>query len=189
VHPSVVLSYTREVCIDEDGFHIKKRKNLLNFRSKKPTDRFRIYHQLWRKRGFVHSNQCFGLIRTKILKQTPLIQCYVWAEIALCSELLFFGEFYEVPEFLFFFREHSGSSRAIRKKGGYKALSLWFGSDYATQIIYPNWNLLLHFYLIIQRAPISTFEKFICHIQLLKWCAWKWKVLLREVISAPFDIS
>lgn len=121
--PSVVVCYTREVCIDEKGQPLRKRGNLLNLRSSKPRERFKEYHDLWYKRGFTHANQCFALIKSSALAKTPLIGSYVWSELALGAELLLLGEFYEIPEYLFFFRYHENTSRSTKKKSWLSAAS------------------------------------------------------------------
>jgi glycosyltransferase involved in cell wall biosynthesis len=181
--PSVVLCYTREICIDEEGNHLRKRGNLLNIRSSKPHERFKQYHDLWSSRGFTYANQCFALIRSSELAKTPLIGSYVWSELALGAELLLLGEFYEVPEYLFFFRCHEKTSRATKQSSGYRQLAIWFDPRNRKGIILPQWRLFFQYLLSIKRVPMNWQEKVQCYGQMGRWLSWKWKSLVKELIQ------
>lgn len=186
---SVVLCYSREIWIDEFGNHISKHFNLLNFLSKAPDERFKEYLDLWRLRGFVHANHCFGLIRSSQLKLTSLIGGYPWAELVLGMELLLLGEFVELPEYLFFFRCHSNSSRAIRRKDGFEGLALWFDpSNRDRKILMPNFNLFLEYFKRIKCSSMRSDQKIYCYFQMLKWFSWKWKMIAREFIVVLLSI-
>lgn len=183
--PSVILCYPREFAIDEQGNYIKKSgSNLLNFREATPSKRFAKHHQLWFERGYLPANAIFGLIRTSILKKTPLIGNYVWSELALLNELILLGEFYEVPEYLFFFRYHSHTSRATRQNYGWEALAAWFNPANQGRITLPEWGLLFQQLASIQRIKMSCHEKAHCLMSLGKWCFWKWKRLAKELMIA-----
>lgn len=182
--PNVVLCYAREVWIDQHNQPISQHANLLNFRAPTPAQRFKDLHDVWYRRGYIHANQCFGVMRTDALRQTSLIGRYVWSELVLAGELLLRGEFYEVPEYLFFFRCHDQTSRAVRQASNFRGLAAWFDPANRDKIVLPHWRLLRQYLLAIQRAPIGWREKTACHLQMLRWVSWKWKRLAKEILLA-----
>ena len=48
----------------------------------------------------------FGVIRADVLRQTRLIGAYSSSDRILNAELALYGPFYEIPEVLFFKRNH-----------------------------------------------------------------------------------
>ncbi len=186
--PSVVLCYTAEVCIDEDNNHLRQRSNLIDFHLPHPHERFKQYHDSWKKRGFIHANHCFGLIRANALKKTDLIDNYLWSELVLGGELLLLGEFYEVPEYLFFFRYHSQTSRATRERLGFHELAVWFDPSNQGKIILPHWKLFIQYIRAINRVPMKWSEQISCYLQMSRWLSWKWKGLTKEILQAMIQL-
>jgi glycosyltransferase involved in cell wall biosynthesis len=182
--PSVVLSYPREILIDEHGKEIKRRSNTLNIRSSKPHKRFEHFHDLWRERGFTFGNPVFGLIRADVLRKTNLIGNHVASDLTLLGELILYGEFYEVPDYLFFFRVHSQTSRAVRESFGFEGLAVWFDPKNQGKIILPNFSMLNQQLLAVNRVEMSMHEKSVCYAQIGKWITHKWKALLKEAVMA-----
>ncbi|WP_041596220.1 glycosyltransferase family 2 protein [Halothece sp. PCC 7418] len=183
--PSVVLCYTAETRIDASGKPLRKSiLDRLNLRSPTPAQRFQQHHRLWYQRSFMSTNPIFGLIRVRALQKTPLIGNYVWSELALLMELMLLGEFYEVPEHLFFFRWHPKTSRATRESAGWEELAIWFDPKNKGKIVLPEWGLLFQQLASIQRVPMSFSEKVFCYLQVGKWFSWKWKKLAKELMMA-----
>ena len=60
-------------------------------------------------RGF----DCLGVIRRDVLKRTRLVRAYFGSDLTLLAELSLYGRFYEVPEPLYYKREHVGQARSI----------------------------------------------------------------------------
>lgn len=181
-HPGVILCYSQEYWIDENGNTIKNHSNILNLRSPKPTDRFKQYHDLWHQRKYMPGHMVFGLVRTDELKKTKLIEEYIWADLPLSAELALRGEFYEIPEYLFFYRYHSQTSRAIRKESGGSGLLSWYNPNQKKAIVLANWTVLFQYLKVINRVPLSWSEKAYCYGQMGKWVSWKWKRLGWELI-------
>lgn len=187
--PSVILCYSREVAIDEQGKQIRtKGSDILNFCSSKPSERFAKHHQLWFERGYFPANAVFGLIRTNVLQKTRLIGNYVWSELSLLNELILLGEFYEIPQYLFFFRCHSKTSRAKRQTYGWEELAVWFDPENRDKIVLPEWGLFVQQLISIQRVKMSWSEKVSCFLQVGKWFSWKWKKLAKELIMASLQL-
>lgn len=180
--PSIILCYTKEVEIDENKKFIGRESYLLDFRCSQPHQRFKRYIELWRSRGYIYGNPILGLIRSDILKLTPLIRTNVWMELAFVGELLLLGEFYEVPEELFFYRHHPQSSRAIKDRDGWSALSAFFSPKNQQKLQRVELGLLFQLLNSISRSQLNQYEKAFCYIQLGKWASWKWKRLAKELL-------
>ncbi len=186
-HPAVVLAYTLECDVDEKGKIIKESgENLLNLTEPKPHQRFAHHHRLWRQRSFMCPNPVFGVMRTDTLKKTPLIGNFAWADLVLLSELCLLGEFYEIPEYLFFFRWHDQTSRATRK-GSWEALAVWYNSKNQGKIQMPTCTLFAQQLQSVNRVSMSGFERIACYVELAKWFSWKWKTMVKELLIATLQ--
>lgn len=186
--PSVILCYPQEHWIDDKGNIIKTNSDLLNLRSPKVTQRFKQYHDIWYQRGYMPA-MVFGLIRANELNKTKLIEEYVWADLPLCAELALRGEFYEIPEYLFFYRYHSQTSRALRKKSGNSSVLTWYNPNKKKAIAMLNWNLLLQYIKVINRVPLNLYEKVYCYFQMGRWASWKWKKLIWELVRTTIQLQ
>ena len=177
--PSVVLCYPRTAVIDKHGKHVENLLDDLNLRSPKPHERYEYYHN--RFRFDRRCNPVFGLIRSSVLEMTPLIGHYVLSDEVLVGELALRGEFYEVPQRLFFRRVHPQMS--VRKYP-IKKRTIWFDSTKGGQIQLPNWRWFLEQLASIWRVPIKWHEKIRCYSQMGRWALWNWKMLKYETIMA-----
>jgi hypothetical protein len=126
-------------------------------------------------------------MRTEVLKKTPLIGNLAWADLVLLGELCLLGEFYEIPEYLFFFRWHENSSRETRKVS-WEALALWYDSKNQGKILMPTCTLFSQQLQSVNRVPMTAFEKIACYVQLAQWFSWKWKTMVKEMLIAMLQI-
>jgi glycosyltransferase involved in cell wall biosynthesis len=179
--PSIILCYTKEVEINEEGKTIGRESYLVDFKCSQPHQRFKLYIDLWQKYGHIYGNPVLGLIRSDKLKMTPLMRPRSWSELAFVGELLLLGEFYEVPEELFFYRHHPQSSRAIKKQKGWNAHAKLWSPENRHKIQRPELGLLFQLLTSIRNAPLSQYEKLFCYLQMGKWMSWKWKRLAKEL--------
>lgn len=179
--PAVCLCYTGMAYTNASGETIKTFTHILDLTADTPSKRFKKYHELWSDRGFTPGLPVFGLIRSSVLKQTPLIGSYVWSDLALVGELGLLGTFHEVSETLLFCRSHDKNSRATRQQGGDAAFAAWFDPKNRDKLTLPHWRIFLEHIDAIKRAPMASQEKILCYKQMGKWITWKWKRLAREL--------
>jgi len=103
--PGVVLSYARTTIIGSDGQPLRPYEDGLDLRQDCPVSRFR---------GFLDAvgecNAVFGVIRSDVLRRTPLIGHYVGSDIVLLAELSLHGPLHEIPDRLFLRRDHPEAS-------------------------------------------------------------------------------
>lgn len=178
--PSVVLCYPRTIIINEHGKHIEHYPDDINLCSPTPHERYKRFHE--RYRYGARCNVLFGLMQTSILKMTPLIGNYPSSDVILLAELALHGKYYEVPEELFFRREHPQTSR--RAHHAFRERIAWYDPDKKGKLHLTRWKWLSQYLLAIKRAQISWSEKVLCYTQMVKWFIWNWKWLAKDLLKA-----
>ncbi|MGF1480883.1 MAG: glycosyltransferase family 2 protein [Cyanophyceae cyanobacterium] len=179
-YPAVVLCYPKTMILNEKGEQLEEYNDNFNLRSHKPHQRFKHYHQLVR-----HGNKCnplHGLIRTDKLKSTSLIGSYPSSDLVLLGQLVLQGEFFEVPEYLFFKREHPNTS--VKAYPTYRERIAWYDPTKKGKLQLTKWKWFFEYLKSIERNSMSRFEKIYCYRQMATWCAWNWVWLVKDLIKA-----
>jgi glycosyltransferase involved in cell wall biosynthesis len=172
---SVVLCYPRARAIDEQGNIIRDYPPKPNAGSPKPQERF--YEFVCVPHPCV---AVFGLIRSDALRRTQLIGSFASADRPLLGELSLMGRFHEVPEFLFFYRNHPQQSwRAYPTR---QAVQAWYDPARARRLTMPHWRLLQEHVSSIGRAPLDWRERAWCYLYMVWWVRKRWKRLARNLI-------
>ncbi len=175
---SVVLCYPRTEIIDEQGNFLGNYDVKLNTDSPKPNERFHdlicIFHGCY---------QIFGLIRASALKMTSLIGNFTGSDRNLLVELGLINRFYEIPERLFFSRDHS--RRSIRRVSFYSRAT-WFDPAKERQVAFPHWKRFFEYLRSLRRASLNRHERARCYLHMMRWLGMKfnWKWLLKDLIMA-----
>lgn len=177
---SVVLCYPQTTIINQAGEAVEKYSDEFNLRSTKPYHRFRRYHQLVRYGNIC--NPFHGLIRTNVLKETPIVGSYPSSDLVLLGELVLYGEFYEIPEYLFFKRDHPDNS--IRSHPTYRERIAWYDPSKKDKLYLTKWKWFLEYIRAIQLAPINLSEKLLCYVQMSQWITWNWLWLVKDLLKA-----
>jgi glycosyltransferase involved in cell wall biosynthesis len=180
-NPAVVLCYPKTIIIDEHGQHIEKYFDGLNIRSSKTHQRFKQYHNLIRY-GHRSNPPFHGMIRTNTLKTTPLVGSYPSSDLILLGELVLHGEFYEIPEYLFFKRDHPNTS--VRTHRTYRERIAWYDPTKKGKLHLTKWKWFVEYLRAIRRVHMSGDEKVRCYIQMTKWVLWNWVWLTKDLIKA-----
>ncbi len=178
-HPRVVLAYPKTLVIDEGGRVVSNYPDDLHFFNMDLRTRYRTYLDMYRSPR--SCNPIFGLIRRDVLAQTPLIGAYVSSDTILLAELALRGEFYEVPETLFFRRDHANAS--IRAHKTYRDLVVWFDPQKRGKWQLPRWRWLYEFYASIRRVPMRAPDKLCCYVYLMRWAGWNLLGLIKDIIK------
>jgi hypothetical protein len=111
------------------------------------------------------------------------------------------GRFYEVPEHLLVSRRHGGQSvatlpvrlrqpRRLRLSDRYCSLPCpeWWDPTKARALTFPEFRLLLEYFLSIYRAPLSTRQKLWGYSLLLPWIEIHFRYMLRDLLIAADQI-
>lgn len=153
---TVALVYPKTRIIDQDGNVVRNYDDNLDIRSS--TAHERLSHVI---RNIVMANAAFGLIRRTALAQTRLLDAFPSADFIMMAELALAGEFWELPQPLFFRREHAGMSRLAARTTS--DVAEWFkpGSG-QNKARYEYWRLFYEHFVSIRQAHLSPTEKLRC---------------------------
>jgi glycosyltransferase involved in cell wall biosynthesis len=186
-NPSVILCYTFLFKIDDSGKMTGKLEPDVMATSTNPIDRF---HDLLKGHPV---DFLYGLIRTDTLRKTELEPSYPQSDSVFACELALQGQFYRIPEYLYFRRIHEEACTSLDLYG-----KLLWSQNIQTA---PRWAptflseyyLLLgvfrleasHFLRIIYRAYLTPKERFFCLFYALIWLLkkyfpWRLKALIKE---------
>lgn len=160
---SVVLCDSRITLIDNFSKRtIPLPKTVAMVASSSPSERFGGV--------ILHDRLCadiYGVIRSDALRNTSLIGPYVGSDRTLRAELALLGRFYEVPEYLFYLRDHA--ERSVRSMPAHHQRVAWFDPDRMDQKVLPHWRILCEYWKTIQRAPLTSGQRFRCRLYLAAW--------------------
>jgi glycosyltransferase involved in cell wall biosynthesis len=177
-HPSVILAYPRSDTIDENGEYLKSLNYEMRVDSDKAWERFR--HQIIDPHGCMH---IFGVLRTEIFRKTRLLANFVGSDRVLLGLLSLYGKFYEVPEHLFFHREHP--RRSVRAYPDLRMRAAWFDPNKKGKRSYPHWKYLAEHTSSIFRAPLDFETRIKCFGQILRWIKWNFNDLMEDLTYTP----
>ena len=173
-NPSVVLCFTWVRFIDESGAIIDDRGYSPRGQSLKAHERFidlvAAMHII---------TEIFGLIRATCLKQTPLIAPYAASDRVLLGELALHGRFCEIPEYLFFHREHAESASTVYVT--LHAYTKWFDPSLSDKLIFPTWRIFGENLRSIYRSPLTLVEKIRCYMWMVHWLRSYRLLLMKDV--------
>jgi glycosyltransferase involved in cell wall biosynthesis len=161
--PSVVLCYSKIILIDDFNKRTAPlEETVASVASSSAAERF--------CRVILHDRVCadiFGLIRPAALRKTALIGPYVASDRILRAELALLGRFHEVPEYLFFLRDHA--ARSIRSMPAHHQRVAWFDPERMDQKVLPHWRIFLEYWKTVQRALLPSGQRFRCWLYLACW--------------------
>jgi glycosyltransferase involved in cell wall biosynthesis len=164
--PHVVLAHPWTATIDDSGTVRAVEYSLATASSSAP-ERFRCL--LFANGG----DDTEGVIRLSVLRQTPLLASYHHSDRTLSAELSLYGPFYQVPDWLYFRRDH-----ADRAEKAFKSVRTWCANldpRRADPLRHPAIRLYAEyiggFAAAIRRAPLSSAEKRECYSYLVRWLA------------------
>jgi glycosyltransferase involved in cell wall biosynthesis len=179
-NPFVVLCYSKFVDIDDQGnplAHVSRNKA----QSSKAYDRFFSLMSL-----DYGCEEVFGIIRTSILRKTKLIRNYTDSDRTLLCELALYGQFYEIPEVLFYHRMHRGSS--VEVYPDWRARMEWFDPSFHGRIVFPHWAQCADYFKTIRRVPLGFRERTHCYFKMGCWLWYYGKGLAKDLLVALFRV-
>lgn len=195
--PSVVLAYPRARRINDAGeFTGDCGIRGLRTDAASPAVRFaaliNVNHKL---HGVL---ECFGVMRRAPLLATGLF-AYVARGDSLClARLVLRGRFQEIPEPLFYNRDHPQRSvkreENVRKRGHTPMARLlgggpvppaeWWNPAMAGKISFPEWRLAWEYFTSVARSGLPFTERLACYGRLLGFLLRHTPKLARDLILA-----
>ncbi len=174
--PGVVLCHSRTLRIDREGSVTGNYDSSLRTDSSRVHERF---SDLVLVRHFC--TLIFGVIRTSVLAKTPLMGSYIGSDRNLLAELGLYGRLHELPEYLFYRRDHPGTS--LRTIPNYRDRLAWFDTSKKGRIVLPYWKNMCEFTRSVMCVPLNDSERIACLLQVLRWTRKGWKHLAIDVAS------
>ncbi len=182
--PGVVVCYPRVVVIDENENVIERRSYGLDTNpdlTMRPQDR--LGRILWINWG---SPPLYGIMRSSVLRKTPLLGSTYAADQILLAELALHGRFYEVPEGLLLHREHT--NRSVHTNPSRHALTIFQDPSNAGRIIFPAWRVWRDYMAAIRRAPLSRREQLECGVHMLRWVKYHREEMFEDIVIATKQV-
>jgi glycosyltransferase involved in cell wall biosynthesis len=197
--PSVVLCHAQLQFVNEQGSILQEGDALyqkfprvkryhdrmarkLNTDSFQTKERFRA-----RIRSGFNCYAIFGVMRSDILRKTPLIGGYSASDDALLARLSLYGRFYEIPERLFFSRQHLQQSGmfALAEDGklSHQNYSQWFDANGKHHFVSIYWKLFQEHASSIAEVPLKRSEKIGCYTTLLDWLWRKRRRIFKDYMA------
>lgn len=165
--PDVVLAHSWQGMIDGTGAVTQLVDYRLDTDFPRAPERFRSL--LYATAG----DDFYGVIRTEVLRRTPLNGSYHHSDRTIVAELALHGPFHQVRERLFFRRDHPG--RAERAYPSKRARCVNMDPRRADRLRNPTVRLLAEYVWgftdAIRRAPISADDKRECYRHLAGYLA------------------
>jgi glycosyltransferase involved in cell wall biosynthesis len=168
--PGAVLAYTGTVDIDPDGVELTRWPVTNRASATAAAERFRDV--------LLNERQCFpiyGVVRTEVLRRTPLMGAFPSSDQPLLAELALHGRFIEIPEPLFLHREHPARSMTAFPR--LRDRLAFYDPNRAGHLTLPRWRIAAAFVAAIGRAPISPAERAKALAGLPPWLA-RWRMEL-----------
>lgn len=178
-NPDVVVCYPSTKLIDESGYQFGTYRDDLNLHWAQAHKRFRKF---FNTQGLCHP--VFGVIRNETLKRTALIGNYPASDRVLIGELALYGQFIELPEYLFLRRIHPKISTVANTN--VNQIAAWFDPKKTDKIVFSRWRRLREYITAIIRAPLNWSERVLCFAQLSKYVFFpkRWAGLFGDIMNA-----
>jgi glycosyltransferase involved in cell wall biosynthesis len=178
--PAIVLCHSKDAIIDENS-RVVGAYDLGDIKdSEKPHERFR---EMLDKKGLPWL--VFGVFRRDALSKTHIFGDYIGADWNLLAEISLIGRIIEIPEYLFYRRDHpeaytdSHYSKPVNVHD-YRTETLWWsGSGKKALVILPHWRNCLEFFKSVMRAPLAIKERWLCYREITWWFLGKGKGLMK----------
>jgi glycosyltransferase involved in cell wall biosynthesis len=169
--PSVVLCHSKTGRIDENGTFLGNydRKSHWEIDSEKTSERFRELISIGYPKGII-----YGVGRVQAIRKTRLLGTYVGADRNLMAEIGLTGRIVEIPEYLFFRRDHPEAYTYKYCKSDFatsadkiEEQSSFWSKGYCTY--YPNWKDCIEFFKSVNHMSLSLAERIACYDEILHW--------------------
>ena len=166
-YPQVVLAHSWTALIDSSGNVTGAAKYPLKTASPRVSERF--LSLLFDSGG----DDDGGVMRTAVLRRTAMKESYHHSDRTIIAELALHGPFYQVPDWLYFRRDHP--ERAERACPSVRSRCANMDPRRADQLRNPVVRLYAEYvwgYIAaIRRAPLSPSDRRECYRCLTRWMA------------------
>jgi len=174
--PSVVLCFSRTDFIDQEGRSLGEYKPPIDISTVTRRELFRFFTIS----GHI-PNEFYGLIRSSVLRNSPLVGGYVGSDLVLLGVLALHGRFHLIDELLFLHREHP--QRAAIAPGGSEGFTNWYDSSKSGKFAMPFWRRIFENMKSVARAPIGVREKMVSLWDICRTANWNRRALWNDIMQ------
>ena len=168
---TVVLAFGRACAIDEHGQPTRtgplvaaRLKHRPGLASRDP--RVRFFACVAAPAGHP-VGPIFGLIRSDVLRRTPLLGTYISHDLPLLAELVLHGRFVQLPEVAQYRRFHPEQGSAKHRTRGSR--EGWFDPARAGERTFPRLRLLREHFQAVRRAAQDPRSRAWCYVGAMAW--------------------
>lgn len=173
--PEVVLAHSYTAAVDADGKLTQALEYPLATDSLSAPERFRamLFGTGEDDYGLIRADDQYGIIRADVLRRVSPQGSYYHSDRVIMTEIALHGPFCQVPDWLYFRRDHSD-----RPQHATPTVRGWCSNldpRRANRFLHPAPRLLAEFVwgyvAAICRAPLSTEDRAACAWLLARWLA------------------
>jgi glycosyltransferase involved in cell wall biosynthesis len=177
-HPEVVLAHSWSAVIDSSGAVTELIEYPVDTAAPRASDRLRsMLFDGW-------GDDEGGVVRTDVLRRTPLHASYHFADRTYTAEIALHGPFYMVPDWLYFRRDHPGQGG---KLANVRKRCARMDPRRASRLKHPTARLYAEYIWgyasAIRRAPLSPAERRECYRVLASFVAGRATPVAKRVLS------
>jgi len=174
---TIALCYANTTVINPTGEPTGQYTEDLHLQSPNPSQRYQQFHQRFRRK--YKCNAVFGIMPRATLEKTALIGHYEASDITLLGELALRGKLTEIPEHLFYRRDHPQMSGRANPTA--TSIAAWFDPNNQQKLVLPMHRLLQEHIRAVSRTPMGPLEKVKCFAQIRTFIRWKRRELTQEI--------
>lgn len=164
-YPEIVLAHSWTAKIDDSGAVTETVKYPLNTASARAPERFRSL--LFDDGG----DDDYGVIRTEVLRRTAMQGSYHHADRTIVAELGLHGPFYQVPDWLYFRREHPGQNGGVSMRRRCVTMDPRRSDRLRHPAVRLYGEYVWAYIRMIRHAPLSIADRRECYRYLAQWFA------------------
>jgi glycosyltransferase involved in cell wall biosynthesis len=176
-HPEVVLAHCWTARIDPAGTLLSAYEYPLNTSSRSAPERFRS--MLFDSGG----DDDYGVIRKDVLLRTAMKESYHHADHTIIAELALHGRFYQVPDWLYFRREHPNHSGGASMRQRCAIMDPKRADALRHPAVRLYGEYVWAYIRAIRKSPLTMAGKAACYRHLADWFASR----ARPGYAAPSD--
>ncbi len=150
--PDAVLAYPRTRLVYGGSTPAEDYIENLDLDQESACERFKLLLKRIRLNNVMN-----GLIRSRALRRTPLIKPYYSSDTVLMAEVVLYGKFVEVPEYLFYRRMDSKAATAMKSED---EVLEHYDPKKRKPMMFQNWKHSAGTWGAVWRAPLPIAEKF-----------------------------
>jgi glycosyltransferase involved in cell wall biosynthesis len=164
-YPDVVLAHSWTAKVDDSGTLTKALEYQLDTASPRAPERFRSL--LFVSGG----DDYYGVIRADVLRRTAMQESYHHADRTIVAELSLYGRFYQVPDWLYFRREHPGQSGGVSMRRRCAIMDPRRADPLRHPAVRLYGEYIWAYIRAIWHAPLSAADRRECYRYLAQWLA------------------